>query len=153
MLAPQRILQSPALTLAGRNGRFEIGPSPGIKALWESFMQDFGRIDGQIGLKAYGVCHNFDGAGHMDYLAAAEVKDAGQVPGYMFTLTIPARKVAVFDHHGPLDRISETWSLIFSEALPMAGLAVAHGPQFEVYPEDVGAEDATRPVEIHLPVN
>ena len=39
----------------------------------------------------------------MDYLAAVEVKDAGQVPGYMFTLTIPARKVAVFAHEGNLD--------------------------------------------------
>ena len=83
MLKPPRVETFPAMTLAGRNDTFPIGPSPGIKDLWASFMQDFGRIDGQIGMKAYGVCHNFDGKGHMDYLAAAAVEDAGQVPGYL----------------------------------------------------------------------
>ena len=152
MLKPAHIKQSPALTLAGRNGRFEIGPSPGIKDLWESFITDFGRIEGQVGMLAYGVCHNFDGAGHMDYLAAVEVKDAGAVPGYMFTLTIPARKVAIFVHEGELHSISDTWNRIFTEGLANAVLTVAPGPQFEVYPEDLGVEGATSRIEIHIPV-
>ena len=146
------IIEAAAITLAGRNGTFAIGPTPGIKDLWEALMQDFGRIEGQVGLKAYGVCHNFDGMGQMDYLASAEVKDAGQVPGYMFTLTIPARKVAVFTHDGGLESISETWGRIFSEGLPKANLTVAPGPQFEVYPEDLGLENSTNPIEIHIPV-
>jgi AraC family transcriptional regulator len=146
------ILHSPALVLAGRNGSFPIGPSPGIKELWEKLMQDFGRIEGQMGLKAYGVCHNFDGRGHMDYLAAVEVANAGQVPGYMHTLIIPSRKVAVFNHEGPLDTISQTWAAIFQTHLPKAGLSVAHGPQMEVYPEDMAETDATSPIEIHIPV-
>ena len=58
-----RIIVSPALILAGRNGNFAIGPTPGIKDLWAVFMEDFGRIAGQVDMKAYGVCHNFDGAG------------------------------------------------------------------------------------------
>jgi AraC family transcriptional regulator len=147
-----KVQMSPAITFAGRNGTFAIGPSPGIKTLWENFMTDFGRIEGQVGLKAYGVCHNFDGKGQMDYLAAVQVKDAGQVPGYLFTLDVPARKVAVFQHSGPLEKISETWGWIFAEGLPKAGLKVAPGPQFEVYPEDLGAEGATTPIEIHIPV-
>ena len=152
MLKPT-ILTSPAISFAGRNGTFPIGPSPGIKTLWENFMTDFGRIEGQVGLKAYGVCHNFDGTGQMDYLAAVQVKDAGEVPGYLFTLEVPARKVAVFLHEGPLEHISETWSQIFSEALPEAKLTVAPGPQFEVYPEDLGVAGATTPAEIHIPVD
>jgi AraC family transcriptional regulator len=151
MLKPT-LLTSPAITFAGRNGSFAIGPSPGIKTLWESFMTDFGRIDGQVGLKAYGVCHNFDGKGQMDYLAAVQVKDAGQVPGYLFTLEVPVRKVAAFLHEGPLEKISETWGRIFSEGLPTAKLTVAPGPQFEVYPEDLGVAGATTPIEIHIPV-
>jgi AraC family transcriptional regulator len=146
------IQTSDALILAGRNGSFAIGPSPGIKDLWTSFMNDFGKIEGQVGLKAYGVCHNFDGKGQMDYLAAVAVKDEGQVPGYMFTLAIPKRKVAVFIHDGPLETISESWSLIFSDGLPKANLKVAPGPQFEVYPEDLGEDGATGKIEIHIPV-
>lgn len=146
------IRNSPALMLAGRNGSFPIGPSPGIKDLWASFMEDFGRIEGQVGLKCYGVCHSFDGRGNMDYMAAVEVKDEGQVPGYLFTLAIPARKVAVVRHEGTLDQISQTWSLIFSDHLPKAGLTVAPGPQFELYPEDLGAEGQTGHIEIHIPL-
>jgi AraC family transcriptional regulator len=151
-MLPFKILHSPATTFAGRNGSFAIGPSPGIKTLWENFMTDFGRIEGQVGLLAYGVCHNFDGKGHMDYLAAVAVKNGGQVPGYLFTLDVPARKVAVFPHVGSIERISETWERIFAEGLPGAGLELAAGPQFEVYPEDLGVEGATTPIEIHIPV-
>jgi AraC family transcriptional regulator len=140
------------MIFAGRNGSFALGPSPGIKELWASFMQDFGKIEGQLGLKAYGICHNFDGKGMMDYLAAVAVADEGQVPGYLFTLTIPKRKVAVFTHDGPLENISDTWSLIFSEGLPNANLTVAAGPQFEVYPEDLGVEGTKSKIEIHIPV-
>jgi AraC family transcriptional regulator len=152
MFAPTRIEQSNPVILAGRNGTFPIGPSPGIKDLWASFMSDFGKIEGQVGYRSYGVCHSFDGKGNMDYMAAVEVKDAGQVPGYLFTLSIPARRVAVFTHDGPLDTISSAWARIFDEGLGNAKLTVATGPQFEVYPEDMGLEGATTPIEIHIPV-
>jgi AraC family transcriptional regulator len=146
------LIESPELTLAGRNGTFRIGPSPEIKSLWTKLMEDFGRIEGQIGMKAYGVCHNFDGKGFMDYMAAVAVTDAGKVPGYLHTLQIPSRKVAVFRHPGRLETISETWSKIFSDLLPKAGLNVAPGAQFEVYPDDFGVDDSAAAIEIHIPV-
>jgi AraC family transcriptional regulator len=141
---------SAKLVLAGRNGTFDIGPSPGIKDLWTRFMEDFGQIAGQVGTKAYGICHNFDGKGMMDYLAAVEVENAGEVPGYMHVLTIPARKVAVFRHEGGVDGLSETWRRIFAEFLPEAKLQVASGPQFEVY--DFSSDDGPGNIEIHIPV-
>jgi len=145
-----RLTTSAALTLAGRNRTFKIGPDPGIKDLWASFMDDFGKIEGQVGFKAYGVCHNFDGQGHMDYMCAVEVKDAGQVPGYMHVLQIPSRKTAIFLHEGPLAKISETWMKIFDEWLPAAKLQVAHGPQYEVYGEAFNQGDEK--IEIYIPV-
>ena len=150
MPSPLRLITSSPLTLAGRNKTFKIGPDPGIKALWQIFMHDFGKIEGQIGFNAYGVCHAFDGRGQMDYMCAVEVKDAGQVPGYLHTLQIPKRKVAVFLHEGPIEKISETWMKIFNDWLPAAKLKVAHGPQFEVYGEafNAGKEE----VEIFIPV-
>lgn len=51
-----------------------------------------------------------------------------------------------------LEQISETWGQIFSEGLPEAKLTVVSGPQFEVYPGDLGAEDAAILIEIHIPV-
>jgi predicted transcriptional regulator YdeE len=141
--------RSRALVLAGRGGTFAIGPSPGIKDLWASFMSDFGRIDGQIGLKAYGVCHTFKGA-EMDYLACVEVANAGNVPGYLTTLIIPARREAVFVHSGRVETLSATWAKIFSHWLPAENLQVAPGPQFEAY--DFSADDVNAPIEIHIPV-
>lgn len=149
-----RVTTSPALTLAGRNGTFAIGPSPGIKELWERFMQDFGKIAGQVGTKAYGVCHRFDGTlesgGHMDYMAAVQVVNAGDVPGYLHTLIIPARREIVFRHDGDVDTLSETWRLIFAEHLPAAKLTVADGPQYEVY--DFSPDETTSNITIHIPI-
>jgi AraC family transcriptional regulator len=145
-----RLITTTALTLAGRNKTFKIGPDPSIKDLWASFMDDFGKIESQVGFNAYGVCHNFDGQGHMDYMCAVEVKEAGQVPGYMHVLQIPVRKTAVFLHQGSLEKISETWMKIFDEWLPAAKLEVAHGPQYEVYGEAFNKGDEK--IEIFIPV-
>jgi AraC family transcriptional regulator len=150
-----RIENTKALTLAGRNKTFPIGPSPGIKELWQVFMSDFGKIEGQMGFTAYGVCHNFDGKGQMDYMCAVEVKDGGpkelgKLPGYMHVLKIPARKTAVFTHEGPIEKIHETWAKIFQTHLPEAKLEVAHGTQFEVYGEAFNRGEEK--VDIHIPV-
>jgi AraC family transcriptional regulator len=147
-----RIEATKPLVLAGRNNTYKIGPNPGMKDQWALFMEDFGKIAGQVGYLAYGVCHNFDGQGHMDYLVAAEVKDAGEVAGYLTTLIIPARKTAVFVHEGPLSKISQTWMKIFDEGLPASKLEVAPGPQFEVYGADFDAADENSRVEIFIPV-
>lgn len=150
------VTQDAALVLAGRNGTFPIGPSDGLRSVWEKFMEDFGRIEGQLSMKAYGVCHNFsgtrEGGGHMDYMAACAVANAGAVPGYLHTLIIPARKVAIVTHSGPLAGISSTWNSIFSNWLPAAKLTVAPGPQFEVYSEDFDGEAGRGQVDIHIPV-
>jgi AraC family transcriptional regulator len=141
---------SKPLILAGRNRSYAMtGPAardPAIKEQWASFMADFGKIDGQIGYQAYGVCHSFDGkGGTMDYMCAVEVADAGQVPNYLFTLTIPARLEAVLVHEGDIADIAKSWERLFSVLLPEAKFEVAQGPQFEVY----GEGDAQT---IHVPV-
>ena len=150
MAQPTRIITTSPMILAGRNATYAIGPQPGMKEQWALFMQDFGKIDGQVGFNAFGVCHAFDGKGKMDYMAAVEVKDEGQIPHYLHVLKIPQRKTAVFLHHGPLEKISETWGQIFNTWLTLAQLEVAHGPQFEVYGDafNAGREE----VEIFIPV-
>ena len=118
-------------------------------------MEDFGKIEGQVGFQAYGVCHSFVRVGEnavlsktalMDYMAAVEVEDAGQVPHYLYTLTIPARRTAVFLHEGDIALLASTWAKIFDEWLPAAKLELAEGPQFEIYGEDENK------IEIFIPV-
>ena len=157
MTQPIRTLVTPTLTLAGRNKTYKVGPDAAMKEQWASFMGDFGKIEGQVGFAAYGVCHSFGGgrAGSsepalMDYLVGVEVKDAGQVPGYLYTLTIPKRKTAVFVHEGDIAGLPATWGRIFDEWLPAAKLEVAQGPQFEVYGEAFNNGDDK--IEIFIPV-
>ena len=147
---PHRVLRVPALILAGLNKTYQIGPNPEIKEQWSSFMGDFGRIETQVGYNAYGVCHAYDGKGQMDYLCAAEVKDPDGLPNYFHVLRIPARKIAIFIHDGPLHGLTKTWSRIFSEWLPAAKLQVALGPQFEVYGEEFNR--GKEKIEVHIPV-
>jgi predicted transcriptional regulator YdeE len=149
------VTQSKPLVLAGRQGRFEVGPSPGIKTLWTTFMEDFGSINGQIGFKAYGVCHNFSGdrksgAGYMDYLAGVAVTDGGGVPGYLTTLAVPKRREAVFNHGSDVASLAKSWELLFKSLLPAAKLEVAPGPQYEVY--EFSSPDEPGEIEIHIPV-
>jgi AraC family transcriptional regulator len=146
------IQTAPAITFAGRNGTFPIGPSPGIKDLWVKLMEDFGKIEGQVDFRSYGICHAFDGRGQMDYLAAVAVSNAGAVPGYLYTLIIPTRKEAVFIHQGKMEFLPQTWAKIFDTWLPEQKLEVAAGPQFEVYSEDFDGDAGTGSVEIHIPV-
>jgi AraC family transcriptional regulator len=149
MPQPIRTLTTPPLILAGRNKTYKVGPDPAMKEQWASFMTDFGKIEGQVGFAAYGVCHSFD-RGNMDYMCAVEVKDPGQVPGYLTTLTIAARRTAVFVHEGDIAGLPKTWGKIFEEWLPAAKLEVAQGPQFEVYGEDFNNGDDK--IEIYIPV-
>ena len=88
----------------------------------------------------------------MDYPAGVEVKDAGQVPGYLTTLIVPTRKTAVFRHVGPLEKLPKTWGLIFETWLPEAKLKVAEGPQFEAY-DFSSSKNSSQPIEIHIPVS
>lgn len=151
---PIRIEHSQKLILAGRNSSYDVTSDAAMKQQWVAFMEDFGKIEGQVGFKAYGVCHSFDkSASRMDYMCAVEVKDPQEVPGYLFTLIIPARKVAVFAHEGDIAGISKTWESIFSERLPAAGLKVVIGPQFEVYDEGSDAAAEQTGIEIHIPVD
>jgi predicted transcriptional regulator YdeE len=149
------ITNSQALVLAGRQGRFAVGPSEGIKALWLALMEDFGKIEGQIGTKAYGVCHNFSGdatrrSGEMDYLAAAQVHNAGAVPGYMKTLIIPARREAILTSDEGVGGLSAAWRMLFDSLLPKAGAVVVPGPQYEAY--DFGSHAEQNIISIHVPV-
>jgi hypothetical protein len=45
MPQPLRILTTPALILAGRNKTYKVGPDPGMKEQWTSFMTDFGKVE------------------------------------------------------------------------------------------------------------
>lgn len=125
----------------------------GIKPQWERFCQHIGQVPGQVGGTCYGVCHNMDSTGYMDYLCGVEVSDKAKVSPPLQTLEIPAGKYAVFSHREHISTIGKTWAAIFQDWLPSSGHRAVSAPQLEVYgpefnPEGEGLVEIWIPVEL-----
>jgi AraC family transcriptional regulator len=149
-LAKPRIEQRNAFAAAGISRRCAMHERGKIPSQWESFIPHIGNIEGQADMTAYGICHNSDEDGNMDYMCAVEVTDAGRAPKHLQALKIPAAKYAVFAHDGHVSAINATWSAIFAGGL--AGEALAEGPMFERYGGDFDSRTGYGSMEIWIPI-
>ena len=147
-----RIVDHPALRIAGLNERYGQTASASIPSQWQRFTPHLDHVPGQVGHTAYGVVHNSDDAGHADYLTGVEVKDFSQVPDEFSRLTIPAQRYAVFTHRDHISSIRRTWFSIWNKGLPDAGLEATGGPEFERYDERFDGRTGNGDVEIWIPV-
>jgi len=78
-----------ALVIAGLRSRYTSETMNGIPAQWERFVPYIGKIPGQVGRAAYGVCWNF--AGGIEYLTGVEVSNSSDIPGEFNVVDIPAQ--------------------------------------------------------------
>jgi AraC family transcriptional regulator len=151
-LDPPRIVNQPALQIAGLNERYDNTASAAIPAQWQRFTPHLDHVPGQVGHTAYGVVYNSDDSGHADYLTGVEVKDFSQVPADFERLTIPPQRYAVFTHKDHISSIRRTWLSIWNKGLPEAGLEATGGPEFERYDERFDGRTGQGDVEIWIPV-
>jgi AraC family transcriptional regulator len=151
-LDPPRLVDQPALQIAGLNERYDNGASAAIPAQWQRFTPHLDHVPGQVGHTAYGVIHNSDDTGHADYLTGVEVKDFSKVPAEFERLTIPPQRYAVFTHRDHISSIRRTWFSILNKGLPEAGLEASGGPEFERYDERFDGRTGNGEVEIWIPV-
>ena len=124
----------------------------GIPAQWQRFEAHAGKVSGQIGSVAYGVCFRFDGEGGMDYMCGVEVAEGSEVPAAFSQFRITKQKYAVFRHRGHVSGIGNTWSAILSQWLPTSGFTALDAPQFEMYGREFDAHSGGGVVEIWIPV-
>lgn len=124
----------------------------GIPGQWQRFGAHIGRIPGQIGSAAYGVCSRFDADGSYDYLAGVEVKDFAGLPAEWDRLRIPDQRYAVFAHRDHVSSVSRTWDAIMSLWLPKSGLEAVDAPQFEKYTDAFDPRTGLGGLEIWIPV-
>lgn len=126
--------------------------SPDIPALWPRFMRQAGGIpDAAEPGVTYGVMqHIGSGMAQLDYMAAIEVKTAGELPTGMTRLVIPAGRYARFSY--PLNKLGDGFGEIFDRLLPESPYVQAAGPYFERYGEHFCPDQPDSPVEIWLPV-
>lgn len=107
------------LSYVGKNEHSE------IPAMWQQFLpriEEPGRAEPDV---AYGVCISHGEGladGKFEYVAGVEVRHQEPVPDGMVRRHIPQRKYARFTHHGPLDKLGETYQAIYDSWLPNSGM-------------------------------
>lgn len=146
-LEAPRFMQAPALQLAGLRQRYHRHSCAGIPGLWQRFLPDAAPWPVR-----YGVCSNYDGEGHYDYLCAVELAAARSLPYGWVRLGLAPQRYAVFLHRGHISTIRATWHTIWNDWLPQSGLAVAEAPDFERYDQHFDPASGAGGVQIWLPV-
>jgi AraC family transcriptional regulator len=123
-----------------------------IPSQWQRFGDYFGKVPGQIGNVAYGVCYNADDAGNIDYLCGVEVSDFSALPAELSRLRISPQRYAVFSHREHISTIRRTWNTIWNQWLPASGHIPADAPNFERYDEKFDPVSGMGGLEIWLPL-
>lgn len=151
-LEPPRFEDGKALLVAGLSERYTCETSAAIPSQWQRLNHYFGKVPGQIGNVAYGVCYNADDAGNIDYLCGVEVGDFSALPGELSRLRIPPQRYAVFSHREHVSAIRRTWNTIWNQWLPTSGHVPADAPNFERYDEKFDPVSGMGGLEIWLPL-
>jgi predicted transcriptional regulator YdeE/DNA-binding transcriptional MerR regulator len=125
----------PALKLVGLHyqGRNEQNE---IAMTWSAFNRRSDQVQHFTGEAAYGVCSISAGLpeGEFEYLCAFPVTEYGDVPEGMTKMDLDPMRVAVFAHRGSYEGLGETYTRIYQEWLPQAGLEpLKAGLDLEVY--------------------
>jgi AraC family transcriptional regulator len=126
--------QGPELLVAGLNESYGKDTRAKIPQQWQRLAPHLGKVPGQAGRDAYGVCHDCGPDCHFEYLAGVAVSSPYRLPDGFTTLKVDARRYAVFTHSGHVSSLPATIDTIWSKWAPDCALPVAHGaPCFERY--------------------
>ncbi|MFM0271097.1 AraC family transcriptional regulator [Paraburkholderia aspalathi] len=151
-LEPPRFEDGKPFLVAGLSERYTSETCAAIPSQWQCFGEYFGRVPGQVGNVAYGVCYNADDTGNIDYLCGVEVSDFSALPAELSRLRISPQRYAVFSHREHISTIRRTWNTIWNQWLPASGHIPADAPNFERYDEKFDPVSGMGGLEIWLPL-
>src|SRR5262249_31020316 len=116
-LEPPRFEDAKELLIAGLNATYTIETRSNIGAQWDKFAPHIGKVPGQIGKSAYGVCWNYKPGVGFDYLAGVEVAATAGLPSGFSHVRLPAARYAVFPHRKHVSAIPNTADAIWKKWL------------------------------------
>jgi AraC family transcriptional regulator len=157
-LDPPRCEDRGQLIIAGLAGRYTAGTLDDLPALWGRFAVYIGRIPGQVGRVAYGVCSDMlSGTGSFQYLSGVEVSESSALPEQFSRVHIPAQRYVVFPHREHVSKLRDTVSTIWSQWFPESGYKAARGTAgaadfFERYGEGFDPQRGIGDIEVWIPV-
>jgi AraC family transcriptional regulator len=123
-----------ALIVAGMKERFNAETMKNIPGLWQRFAPNIGRIPGQVGHVAYGLCSNLVPSPlGFDYMAGVEVSSAAGLPEGFARVHIPEFRYAIFAHREHLSSLKKTIDGIWGKWLPASGEKPARVGRDEPY--------------------
>jgi AraC family transcriptional regulator len=138
--------------IAGINGTYDAQSRASIPAQWGRFAPHIGKVPGQIGTDAYGVCWNVQGDSVFDYLCGVEVPRPAPIPAGFTRVALPAGRYAVVTHEGHVSSLPETIDRVWSKWVPDATLKTAKAPCFERYTDKFDPKSGTGSVEFWIPL-
>ena len=146
------------LLIAGLRKIYAPAAMPGIPAQWQAFAPHIGKIHGQVGRAAYGVCWQAADSANIEYLSGVEVSTFAGLPDDFTVVSLPAAKYAVFPHRAHVSKLYETCDAI-SRWLPESGYqpAAAADPEtpafLERYSEEFDPQTGMGGMEVWVPLN
>jgi predicted transcriptional regulator YdeE len=146
--------QGPDLLIAGLNESYGRDTRAKIPQQWGRLAPHLGKVPGQVGPDAYGVCHATGPDGRFEYLAGVAVAAPDRLPAGFTTVKVDARRYAVFTHPGHVSSLPATIDAIWSKWAPDCGLAVGHGaPCFERYTPAFNPGTGLGGMEVWIPLD
>lgn len=145
--------QGQALLIAGLNEAYGEDTRAKIPKQWERLAPHLGKVPGQVGRDAYGVCHGIGPGCQFEYLAGVAVSSPGRLPEGFTTVQLDARRYAVFAHQGHVSALPATIDTIWMKWAPDCGLPIAEGaPCFERYTPEFDPGTGLGGVEVWVPL-
>jgi AraC family transcriptional regulator len=155
-LEPPRFENGQPLLVTGLRSLYTTETMNNLPAQWQRFAPYIGKIAGQVGHTAYGICWQArDGAG-LEYLSGVEVSGFAGLPGEFTVVSIPAQRYVVFPHCRHVSRMYETCDAIskwFSASgYQYAGDADETPAFFERYSEEFDPRTGMGGMEVWVPI-
>ena len=152
-LSPPTFRQGRHLLVAGLNASYGKDTRAKIPQQWERLAPHLGKVPGQVGQDAYGVCHAAGPDCRFEYLAGVAVSSPDRLPEGFTTVKVDARRYAVFTHSGHVSTLPATIDTIWTRWAPALPLLVAHGaPCFERYTPEFDLGTGLGGMEVWIPL-
>jgi AraC family transcriptional regulator len=151
-LEAPRVENSRPMLIAGLPSHFADEPWNGTPELWQRFAPYLGKIPGQVGRTAYGLCFLLPNG--VDYLTGVEASGLAGIPSDFATVSIPAQKYLMFPHSEHVSKLHFTCEGI-SGWLPTSGFEATKSPGapgfFERYTEEFDPRTGMGSIEVWIP--
>ena len=145
--------QGSDLLIAGLAASYGRDTRAKIPQQWERLAPYLGKVPGQVGDDAYGVCLASDPDCRFQYLAGVAVSSPDRLPEGFTTIKVDARRYAVFAHAGHVLSLRVTIDTIWTKWAPDCDLHIARGaPCLERYTHEFDPGNGLDGMEVWIPL-